>query len=73
MLHINCNNLRNEFEFWNVHGIMNTLGLLQETQSIHDSMIRPKIECLYLHFIINIYNIEIIYNLGDKNSIVFDM
>ena len=32
--------LRNEFNFWNVHGIMNTLGLLQskltlqETQSI---------------------------------------
>ena len=22
-------NLRNEFDFWNVHGIMNTLGLLQ--------------------------------------------
>ena len=21
--------LRNEFDFWNVHGIMNTLGLLQ--------------------------------------------
>ena len=23
------NHLRNEFNFWNVHGIMNTLGLLQ--------------------------------------------
>ena len=23
------NYLRNEFNFWNVHGIMNTLGLLQ--------------------------------------------
>ena len=22
--------LRNEFNFWNVHGIMNTLGLLQK-------------------------------------------
>ena len=41
---------RNELNFWNVHGIMNTLGLLQskftlqETRSIHDSMNRPKIE-----------------------------
>ena len=44
--------LRNEFDFWKVHGIMNTSGLLQskwspkgfmltleETQSIHDSSI----------------------------------
>ena len=43
--------LRNEFDFWKVHGIMNTSGLLQskretrnfmftlqETRSIHDSM-----------------------------------
>ena len=47
--------LRNEFNFWNVHEIMNTSGLLQSykngfmltlqvTQSIHDSMNRPKIE-----------------------------
>ena len=49
--------LRNEFGFWNVHGIMNTLGLLQskrsskgfrltlqETRIIHDSMNIPKIE-----------------------------
>ena len=49
--------LRNEFNFWNVHGIMNTSGLLQnkrsledfkltlqETRSIHDSMNRPKLE-----------------------------
>ena len=49
--------LRNEFDFWNVHGIMNTSGLLQskesrkgftltlqETRSIHDSMKLPKIE-----------------------------
>ena len=48
--------LRNEFNFWNVHGMMNTLGLLQskfspkvfmltlqETRSIHDSMNIPKI------------------------------
>ena len=47
--------LRNKFEFWSFHGIMNTSDLLQrkwspkqvnlqETQSIHDSMNRPKIE-----------------------------
>ena len=46
--------LRNEFNFWNVHGIMNTSGLLQsklgfrltlqETRSIHDSMNIQKIE-----------------------------
>ena len=47
--------LRNKFDFWNVHGIMNTSGLLQiksrpkgftitlqETRSIHDSINRPK-------------------------------
>ena len=53
---------------------MNTSGLLQseltlqETQSIHDSMNRPKIEFIayILHFIINIYNIKNVYNLGNK-------
>ena len=48
--------LRNEFDFWKVHWIMNTLGLLQskwrlkgfmltlqETWSIHDSMNIQKI------------------------------
>ena len=34
--------LENEFDFWNVHGIMNTWVActltLQETRSIHDSM-----------------------------------
>ena len=43
--------LRNELDFWNVHGIMNTSGLLQsrftltlkETESIHDSMNSLKI------------------------------
>ena len=43
--------LRNEFDFWKVHGIMNTSGLLQtvgftltlqETQSIHGFMNLPK-------------------------------
>ena len=49
--------LRNEFDFWNVHGTMNTSGLLkskwkgftlnlQETRSIHDSMNIPKIELI---------------------------
>ena len=45
--------LRNELNFRNVHGIMNTLALsqsrrasltLQETRRIHDSMNIPKIE-----------------------------
>ena len=47
--------LRNEFDFWNVYGIMNTSGLLQskwspihvnlqETRSIRDSMNIPNIE-----------------------------
>ena len=40
--------LRNEFNFCKVHGIMNTSGLLQsktlqETRSIHDLMNLPKI------------------------------
>ena len=41
----------NEFNFWKVHGIMNTSGLLQsnaftlqETRSIYDSMNLPQIE-----------------------------
>ena len=42
--------LRNEFNFWYVHGIINTL---QETQSSHDSMNRPKFESI-AYFIINI-------------------
>ena len=55
--------LRNEFDFWNIHGITNTSGLLQskwspkgfkltlqETRSIHVSMNIPKIE-----FIAHIY------------------
>ena len=55
---------------------MKTLGLfqskwtLQDTRSIHDSIHILKMEfiayCLYLHFIINIWNIKIIYNLGKK-------
>ena len=45
--------LRNEFDFWIVHRIMNTLGLLQtlgftltlqETQNIHGFMNLPKID-----------------------------
>ena len=58
-------NLRNEFIFWNVHGIMNTSGLvqsklspkgftltLQETRSIHDSMNIPKIEFITYIYIL---------------------
>ena len=46
--------LRNEFNFRNVHGIMNTLGItltLQETRSNHDFMNIPKnefIACIYI-------------------------
>ena len=57
--------LRNELDFWKVHGIMNTSGLLQtsgftltlqETQSIHGFMNLPKVEFyyLYLHFILSV-------------------
>ena len=39
--------LRNELNFWNVHGIMNTSGFLPEARSIHDSMNRAKIEFIF--------------------------
>ena len=47
--------LRNEFDFWKFHGIMNISRLLQsktlqETRSIHDTMNLPKVE-----FIVYIY------------------
>ena len=57
--------LRNEFDFWSVHGNMNTSGLLesewspkgftltlQETRSVHDSMNRPKIEFITYIYIL---------------------
>ena len=53
--------LRNEIDFWNVHGIMNTSGkcssdgftlILQEARSIHDSMIIQKIEFISYIFIL---------------------
>ena len=53
-----CVVLRNEFNFWKVHGIMNTSGLLQskltlqETRSIHDSMNLPKIEFITYIYIL---------------------
>ena len=65
---IPAKHLRNEFNFWNVHRIMNTSDLLQskwspkgftltlqETRSINDSMNIPKIELIayILLFIIN--------------------
>ena len=61
--------LRNEFNFWNVHGTMNTAGLLtlQETRSIHDSMNRSKMEFIFYICIYHKYlNIKIIFNLGIK-------
>ena len=42
---------RNEFDFWNIHGIIHTL---HETRSIHDSMNRPKIEFIANFYIKNI-------------------
>ena len=59
-----CFQLRNYFNFWNVHGIMNTSGLLQskwskgftftlqETRSIHDSMNIPKKELIAYIYIL---------------------
>ena len=61
-----CKFLRNEFYFWNVHGTMNTSGLLQskwnpmgfftltlqETRSIHDSMNISKIEFIFYIYIL---------------------
>ena len=44
--------LRDEFNFLNVHGIMNTFGLLQETRSMHDSMNIPKIEFIAYVYIL---------------------
>ena len=41
--------LRNEFNFWNVHGIMNTSG---HTRSIHDSMNIPNVECIAYIYIL---------------------
>ena len=49
---------RNEFNFRNVHVIMNTLVLLQsvlflqETRSIHESLNRPKIEFITFIYIL---------------------
>ena len=58
--------LRNEFNFWKVHGIINSSGLLQskwtltlqENRSIHDSMNLPKIEFIaYIFILLSITNI----------------
>ena len=63
--------LRNEFIFWNVHGIMNTSGLftlsLKETRSIHDSMNRPKIEFvtyIYILYYQSSINFQVSLNLA---------
>ena len=66
------NYLRNEFNFWNVHGIMNTSGLLQsntlqETRSIHDSMNIPKIEIItyiYILYCQSSINFQFSHNLA---------
>ena len=56
----------------NVHGIMNTSGLLQETRSIHDSKNIPKLNLLLIFTYNNKYlNIEIIYNLGKKQFCIW--
>ena len=47
---------------------------LQETRSNHDFMNRPKMNLLLiLTFYYTYQNIEIIHNLGKKNSFVFNM
>ena len=43
----------NKFDFWKVHGITNTSGLLQETRSIHDSMNLTKIEFITYIYILS--------------------
>ena len=60
--------LRNEFKSWNVHGIMNTSGLLQETLSFHDSTNIPKIEFIaYIYILFYITKIwKNILDLGIK-------
>ena len=54
--------LRNEFDFWKVHGIMNTSGLLQtsgftltfqETHSIHGFVNLPRIEFITYIYILH--------------------
>ena len=59
-----CSYLRNNFDFWNVHGIMNTsvllqlskcMSTLQETRSIDDSMKRPKLNLLLISTFNNKY------------------
>ena len=77
--------LRNEFNFWNVHGIMNTSVLLQskwspnvfrltlqETRSIHDSMNRSKIEFISKFTFYNKYlKYKTYSNLGIKTVLFF--
>ena len=60
--------LRNEFNFSNVHGIMNTSGLVQKTRSIHDSMNIPKIEFItyiYILYYQSSINFQFSPNLAD--------
>ena len=59
-----CSYLKNNIDFWNVHGIMNTsvllqlskcMSTLQETRSIDDSMKRPKLNLLLISTFNNKY------------------
>ena len=66
--------LRNEFDFWNIYGIMNTSGLLhsnwsplQDTQSIHDSMNIPKLNLLLIFtFYYKYLKYRNYFDLGNK-------
>ena len=60
ILSLRVSHLRNEFHFWHVNGIMNNLGLLQETRSIHDSMNIPEIK--FIAYILH-------YNLIYRNNL----
>ena len=72
--------LRYKFNFWSVHGIVNTSGLLhfiseastlQETWCVHDSISRPKLNLLLMFTFY--YEYLFITYLGNKNSFVFNI
>ena len=77
------NYLRNEFIFWKVHRIMNTLALvqsnsgftltLQETRGTHDSMNLPKTEFItyiYILYYQSSINFQFSPNLADFPDIL---
>ena len=55
--------LRNEFDFWQVRGILGFTLTLQETRSIHDSTNLPKIEFI-TYICISYYQSYINYHLN---------